>query len=265
VAETVIGIDPYSAASVRLTMMRGDVDVAICSGMLWQSGASTCLVTAWHCLTGTHPVTRQSLSSTGVRPDKVRISLATRSTAYNCEIVQGLYAIENGSPGWVIHPLGSQEIDIAVIPLGQRLPSEVITTPINSLPQTLDMVIHVGDDLYILGYPRNIRRLNLPLWKRASLAIDPAALLDESDSRHLLVDTATREGISGGVVIARKTGAYQRVGGNMVIGPGSHTKIIGIYSGRIGTNDEFAAQIGIVWPIRYVEEIVKWGVIDSFV
>jgi hypothetical protein len=127
------------------------------------------------------------------------------------------------------------------------------------------MEVQVGDDLYILGFPRNLRRLTLPIWKRASLAIDPGALLNEFGSRHLLIDTATREGISGGVVIARKTGAYQRVGGGSVLGSGSYTKIVGIYSGRTGTDDEFAAQIGIVWPIRYVEEIVAAGILDPFV
>lgn len=260
-----IGVDPYSLSAVRLTMMRNDAEVATGSGVLWRFGGGVALVTAWHCLTGTHPTTRQSLSPTGVRPDQVRITVVSTSAAETREIVHNLYTTDDGTPGWVIHPLGSEAIDVAVLPLGVPLPPEVISHPINDLKQTDDMAVTVGSDLFILGFPRNLHRLNLPIWKRASLAIDPAALLDEPDGRHLLVDTATREGISGGVVIARYATTYPSIRGSSTMGEGPFTKIVGIYSGRVGSNDQFAAQVGIVWPIRYVEEIIANGIHDPFV
>jgi hypothetical protein len=260
-----IGVDPYSLSAVRLTMMRGSLEVATGSGVLWQTEKTVCLVTAWHCLTGTHPTTRQSLSPTGARPDKVKMTFVASSAAQTWEMVHDLYTQDDATPSWVIHRLGSDAIDVAVLPLALPLPPEVISHAINKLPQTSDLAVRVGSDLFILGFPRNLHRLNLPIWKRASLAIDPAALLDEPDGRHLLVDTATREGISGGVVVARYATAYPSLSGAGTLGGGPFTKVVGIYSGRIGSQDQLDAQIGIVWPIRYVEEIIANGIPDRFV
>lgn len=259
-----IGVDPFSLSAVRLTMMRGKLELAFGSGVLWLAGSQICLVTAWHCLTGTHPTTRKSLSTNGARPDKVKVTMVGASPAVSWNLFQDLYTNDDASPAWLIHRLGSEAIDLAVLPLGLPLPPGVISRPINKLSQTHDMAIHVGSDLFILGFPRNLERLNLPIWKKASLAIDPMALVDEPDGRHLLVDTATREGISGGVVIARYTTSYPSTDGRSKLGGGQYTKVVGVYSGRVASTDQFAAQIGIVWPIRYVEEIVSSGIIDTF-
>lgn len=262
--QSTICIDPYSLSAVRLTMMRDDLELAYGSGVLWQAPTTLCLVTAWHCLTGTHPTTRKSLSITGARPNRIKITLVSKSAANIWEMFHELYCRDDGTPGWVIHKLGSEAVDVAVLPLSKPLPDDVINHPINKLQQTADLAVRVGSDLFILGYPRNVHRLNLPIWKRASLAIDPEALLDEKDGRHLLVDTATREGISGGVVVARHAVAYPSVTGSSTLGKGPFTKIVGIYSGRMSSQDEFTAQIGIVWPIRYVEEIISDGIVDTF-
>ena len=103
------------------------------------------------------------------------------------------------------------------------------------------------------------------MWKRASLAIDPDAIFDATDQRHWLVDTASREGLSGSVVIARVDGVTGRGDGSLSVGGPPHlTKVVGIYSGRIGSDDHFAAQIGIVWPINLVEQLLLAQQRDDF-
>ncbi len=260
-----ISIDPFSSAAVRLTMYYNDHEVAMGSGVLWQTEVGISLVTAWHCLTGTHPSTRQSLSKSGVRPNRVKVQLLTSRMGETLDLNQNLYSSDNQTPAWFVHTLGSRAIDIAVLPLSLKLPKSVISQPVNKIHQTEDIAIPVGSELFIIGFPRNLHRLNLPIWKRASLALEPQALFDGPDGRHLLVDTATREGISGGVVIARYSMSYLSIDGGTRMGGGPHTKIVGIYSGRVGSEDQFAAQIGIVWPINYVVEIMDSGIIDRFI
>jgi hypothetical protein len=38
--------------------------------------------------------------------------------------------------------------------------------------------------------------------------------------------------------------------------PGPANKLIGVYSGRLHTQDPLEAQIGMVWPIAYIEQII---------
>lgn len=63
--------------------------------------------------------------------------------------------------------------------------------------------VRVGNDLSIVGVPLDFCRLGLPVWKRASLAIDPRALMDQDGDWYMLVDTATRQKLSCSLVVAR--------------------------------------------------------------
>jgi hypothetical protein len=78
----------------------------------------------------------------------------------------------------------------------------------------------------------------------------------------MIVDTATREGMSGAPVIARRSGGFHKSDGMITIAGGRGTKLVGIYSGRLPSNDQFGAQLGYVWPARYIEEIAQNGVRD---
>jgi len=62
----------------------------------------------------------------------------------------------------------------------------------------------------------------------------------------ILLDTATREGMSGSPVYLRSEGGYTNINGDLAVIPGTFTKFIGIYSGRID-NSDVKAQIGIMW------------------
>ena len=41
------------------------------------------------------------------------------------------------------------------------------------------------------------------------------------------------------------------------------TKLIGIYSGRLYTADQTDAQLGMVWPVEDIEEVVAGKRIDD--
>lgn len=256
-----IGVDPYSLGTLKLTMYRGDTELSIGTGFLWRSSGKTVLITAWHCVTGTHPETGKSLSRTGARPDRIEADVSSKTAGISAKIIIPLYSQERAE--WFIHPLGSRAVDIAILLLPEIDSAVSDAKPLSDLP-TSDMQVSVGSDIFIIGYPRGLNRHGLPIWKRGSLAIDPTAAVDFDDHRTLLVDSATREGLSGGPVIMRSTGSFRRIDGTTMMDGKIHTMLVGLYSGRVGSADAFEAQVGIVWPLRYIQEATTKGVRDTF-
>jgi hypothetical protein len=123
---------------------------------------------------------------------------------------------------------------------------------------------HIGDDVFVLGYPRGLTGgAILPIWKRGTVATEP--MFDHNQLPRFLIDTATREGMSGAPVIARaNSGSYRNAAGVPVLAMRAHglappTKFIGIYSGRIPGAIDLEAQVGIVWKARVIEEIILGG------
>lgn len=57
---------------------------------------------------------------------------------------------------------------------------------------------------------------------------------------------------------------YIAANGVTTIAPGNHTMMLGVYGGRLNSSDQFEAQIGHVWPITLVNEIIDNGVPDIF-
>jgi hypothetical protein len=66
--------------------------------------------------------------------------------------------------------------------------------------------------------------------------------------------------MSGSPVVRRQYGQYQTEDGEFVVIIGAATKFLGVYSGRIGADDELKAQLGMVWKASVIEEIVSSGV-----
>ena len=61
--------------------------------------------------------------------------------------------------------------------------------------------IEIGMEVFILGYPFEIKPPAYPVWKRGSIASEPQLALLTTD--YMLVDTASRPGMSGAPVIRR--------------------------------------------------------------
>lgn len=117
--------------------------------------------------------------------------------------------------------------------------------PINEMPN-YSGTVPIGIEAFILGYPFGIGVSTLPIWKRASVASEPSVKI--SGKPCFYVDTASRPGMSGSPVILRH---------RMAIGP--PTTFIGVYSGRIGSEDELQAQLGIVWRAEVIDQIITAG------
>ena len=169
----------------------------------------------------------------------------------------GLYRdLQMEEPFWYEHPDFGRAVDVVAIPLPENLREQYRFFPINAVTFDTDYKEEVADDAFVIGYPfSDPTYLQLPVWKRASIASEPDVDLDQLPK--LLIDTATRSGLSGSPVIMQRVGIHGMKGGTLTGSEmiGRIRNFIGIYSGRIGT-DEFKAQLGIVWKAKVINEII---------
>ena len=120
--------------------------------------------------------------------------------------------------------------------------------------------VEVAQDVFIVGFPRGLAGSGLlPIWKRGSIASEPG--VDYGGLPCLLIDSTTREGLSGSPVIAEFVGYHakdrDRPSGDDWIGLGR--SFLGVYSARLKGQDEFEAQLGVVWKAETVRDITATG------
>jgi hypothetical protein len=127
--------------------------------------------------------------------------------------------------------------------------------PINIFKSEADLAVRIGMDVFILGYPFGYSPPGFPVWKRGSIASEPD--LVHFGAGYYLVDTASRPGMSGAPVIRRSWGTHFLEHDATSSNSTPQSKFIGIYSGRLHTKDPTDAQIGMVWPIRDIDDIVS--------
>src|SRR5690606_7547831 len=115
-------------------------------------------------------------------------------------------------PAWLVHPEFRERIDVVAIPITSIDSARLHA--INKGDFEPESEAFVGDDCFVIGYPfDNFQPLGLPIWKRASIASEP--LLNVDQLPKILVDTATRPGLSGSPVIFQRTGIHKMTDGKM--------------------------------------------------
>ena len=153
-----------------------------------------------------------------------------------------------------------RNVDVVALPV--LCATGLTSYPINRMSSTQELNVRIGQDVFIIGYPFGLSLAGgLPVWKRASVATEPA--FDLGRLPKLMIDTASRSGMSGSPVVRRQYGQYQAEDGGFVVTTGAATKLLGVYSGRICADDELKAQLGIVWKADVIEEIISQGVRGS--
>jgi hypothetical protein len=168
---------------------------------------------------------------------------------------------EYDRPKWRQHKLG-QDIDVAVLSC-RAFPDDCVAYEVPRPNDVSDMAFTVGMDAFVVGFPKGISNNGvLPIWKRASIATEPG--LPHDGKPVFLIDSATREGMSGAPVFLRTLGGYWATSGDQQLVVGASSKFIGIYSGRYVANDELEAQLGRVWQKSAIDEIIENGVVGSY-
>jgi hypothetical protein len=77
-------------------------------------------------------------------------------------------------PVWLCHPTHGRGVDVVAIPLPTAITSQYRLFPINSIDFDTTFRTEVADDAFVVGYPfSDTTHLQLPIWKRASVASEP--------------------------------------------------------------------------------------------
>lgn len=254
----IITPDPISLTTHQLHMLFNDEVISSGTGFIYKKNKDYYLITNWHNVTGRHPETGECLSETKAIPNKIstmfrskgNIGESHRETFF-------LYNDENMENGiWIEHPLHKQKVDVVAIRLSNKIVSKYNIYPINKVEFDAGYKPEVADEAFVVGYPFFKQLyINLPIWKKASIASEPDINIDQLPKMN--VDTATRKGLSGSPVIMQRQGLHGMVDGKIKDDTilGRIRNFIEIYSGRIG-NDEFKAQLGIVWKKKVLDEII---------
>ena len=253
--------------------MRDDNVLGVATSFIYQHGGDEYLVTARHNVTGLHAETGQPLHPSGAVPNQLELLTVVPSAGKSGDPevcgtgkARRMRLDALGEVRVLGHSRGSQ-IDLACIgPF--RKSDTMITRAVNDKSYDLmELRIGCGDDAFVLGYPHFVDggAQFLPIWKRASIASDPNRSQDLQQPLRILLDTATRPGMSGAPVFVRQSGLiipgppYERdqLQGNEIIGTAQD--FLGCYSGRLGERDNLDSQLGIVWTRRAIEETIGAG------
>ncbi len=165
-------------------------------------------------------------------PDHLRVHVPLLDRALPPLIVRVDTLDEDGEKRWVEHPEDGAAIDVVALPIVLPPPGEVATMPMNVLG-SVPLKQRIGMPVFILGFPFGRMGIGMPVWKQATFASEPF-LSPDMDHRYLIVDSASRPGMSGSPVIQRVHGQIELEGdqyGRISEGDGA-LRFVGVYSGR---------------------------------
>lgn len=249
---------PVSFSSVFVEVFFGDINIGNATGFLWLHNETHYLITNWHVVTGRSPTNKQPIDKHGTVPDKLKLWFRYKDNLKELEPFEVPLFGKQGQPLWLEHKDFQSNVDVAAIKINP--PDKFKLYPINKISLG-DFRPTIGLDVFIAGFPRGISGgMLFPVWKRGSIASEPDIDLDGLPK--LLIDSMTREGMSGSPVIAQYTGIYTEdpenpKGSDWI---GTQQLLIGIYSGRYPGQDEFEAHLGIVWKVPVIENIIESGI-----
>ena len=255
-----IAIDEFSLVTVPLELRFNDQPLAKATGFTWNRGNTHYLITNWHNVSGRDPNTDKHISKTAAEPNVLRASFNTFGGHVGDKhpVVIDIRQ-DQDTVSWLVHPVHKRKIDVVAIPLNGDYLSSINFFSINKMGSP-DLVVKVGMEVFILGYPFGPGKNGLPVWKRGSIASEPD--LVPQIEPYFLIDTASRPGMSGSPVILRNFGVHVSQDSRVAVSTGPANKFIGVYSGRLHTRDPMDAQIGMVWSATYIDQIIDGGLME---
>jgi hypothetical protein len=252
-------LDQFSLTTVPLEQYFDDTRLGQGTGFVWKVRDQHYLVTNWHVLSMCDFFARTNLRPDGGRPNMLRTLFNIQSGSFAKQQWNIKIRDDNGEPLWLVHP--NRPLDIAVLPLPPRPPELIVALyPLNVLAN-MKLRIEIGMEVFILGYPFKIELPAYPVWKRGSIASEPQLI--GLTTPYMLVDTASRPGMSGAPVIRRSWTNHMVEPGVVALVDTPLNKFIGVYSGRLPTDHPSEAQIGLVWDGSFIDEIIAANTRDK--
>ncbi len=244
----VIGLNQVTHADMRLSCA---------TGCLYQDSGQVYLVSNYHVFAGRNSETGE-LMGFGGTPVKVKVYFLMDSSTLHEHVADYSLVDSDENPIWQEHPEAG--VDVSALPITPPPGiAHFFLNEIETAPGLGRDFFRVNQEVSVIGFPFSLRANGkLPIWKRSVIASEPFSEFSENP-RKILIDTASRPGMSGSPVIfaASNTGPVLFDGRKLTVDMPSVKIALGIYSGRIAGADELAAQIGIVWTMPCVQEVVR--------
>jgi hypothetical protein len=247
--------------------------MANASSFLWAHASKVFLVTNWHVLSGRSALTGEALHTSGGIPNELRIHayvrtgpMSTKPDSRGFRVIQNTVVVPlvnatTEEPKWIEHPFYGRRADVAALDVTDALADAYYECANRLEGDRPPTHMNPGHDAFVVGFPFGLMSgAPAPIWKRGSIALDPG--LNPEGLPKMLIDTATREGMSGSAVIAMfpvPEHETRRFDDPRPVYLKEYPAVIGVYSGRHYPDLE-RAQLGIVWKRSTIEEVVWDGV-----
>ena len=247
-----------------------DVYLTSATAFIYRYAKSYALVTNLHVLNGINPITGLHLDSRKYVPNKIEICINVFGDEIDAFQAKpfSINLLRDGQPVWFESAVDSPLIDVALIELEAVVESfDTIRDRIGYLHGGRMLVYldeqnnpkfayhaypRIGSDVFILGYPKGIGQGVFPIWKKGSIATEPLYGAVESGAPVILVDAATRDGMSGSPVLYFGSEVAGEYGVATANSDGPY--VVGVYAGREGvTPEENNITLGRVWKVELLD------------
>jgi hypothetical protein len=253
------------------------------TGFFVRAADTVLLVTNWHVVSGLDP-SNPSASKLGIVPHYMKVSVRSVDGMLT-ELSLPLYS-RSMEPLWDEHPDGA-EVDVIVYSLPTTMEKYFHLVDIVGAADRNPIDASIAKDVFILGYPFARPQLregfgdraayHLPIWKRGSIASEPAVRFND---RVILIDALSRAGMSGAPVVVAEdekgvsptSPANQEIFRRWQRGDqrallelntaelSEYTKkrfnLLGVYSGVIGSTKLQEVALGKCWHVDVLVELV---------
>jgi hypothetical protein len=169
-----------------------------------------------------------------------------------------------GNKRWFEHPALAGKVDLVALPLAHE--ESVQFYPLDVELRNEDVAVSPGDSVSIVGFPLGLAQSGgLPIWKTGTIASDLLVVVqfeyctttdlftNWTDQPMFLIDTTSRQGMSGSPVYAVRSSTYRSKSGALMqpkSSTGTVKRLLGVYSEQIQE-----AELGGVWKVEALMDL----------
>jgi hypothetical protein len=230
------------------------------TAFLVRAGSKYLLVTNWHLLNGKKSWNHDELlHERGALPGEFKVHFRISEGGNTVLAPKKIPLYSEDRPLWIEHDnrrLPEQHrnaklaIDVGVLDVTEQVPRGVVGEMVWEACSSF--YLRPMERVAIIGYPFGLFGRDVyPIWITGTVANDFAGMPEQ---KYFLVDARTRHGNSGSLVLHRNPGASLNQPGGRLDRFGSTSHFLGIYSGRVFSED---SDIGIVWHWEVIEELIR--------